>query len=53
MSETKNIATMTAAELENHVKDMDEKHKRLMTTLRALAKARKAEEEARGGIHGS
>jgi len=41
-----NIATMTAAELEKHIKNVDEKHKRRLTTLRALARARKAEEDA-------
>ena len=41
-----NIADMTAAELEQHIADLDDQHKRLMTTLRALMRARKAEEES-------
>ena len=43
MSE-QNIATMTAAELDKHIKTTDEKHRLLMTTLRALQRARVAEE---------
>ena len=41
-----NIATMTSDRLYEHIKSLEERHKRLMTTLRALAKAKKAEEEA-------
>jgi len=41
-----NIATMTAAELEQHILTLDKQHKRLLKALRALARARKAEEEA-------
>lgn len=40
------IATMTASELVQHIKQLDERHKRRLTTFRALARARKAEEEA-------
>ena len=48
MSET-NIATMTAAQLEEHVERLEERQKNLLKSLKALARARKAEEEANGG----
>ncbi len=41
-----NIATMTAAQLEKHVSEIDYKHKRRMTALRALIRARQAEEDS-------
>ena len=43
MSE-KNIATMTAAQLAEYIEDTENKHKGYMKTLRALQKAREAEE---------
>jgi hypothetical protein len=43
-TEKQNIATMTSAELEAHIKKLDENHRSRMTSLRALMRARKAEE---------
>ena len=49
MSETKpNIAIMTSIELEAHIETLAATHSRLMTALRALSRARKAEEESKG-----
>ncbi len=47
METTTNIATMTAAELDQHIEALEERHKARVRTLRALARARKAEEEAK------
>ena len=44
--ETTNIATMTSAELEQHIGAMEQGHRAHMRALRALARARKAEEAA-------
>ena len=46
MSETTtpNVATMNATELEQHIKVTVEKQKRLLSALRALWRARLAEE---------
>ena len=41
-----NIATMMAYQLEAHIETLEATHKRLLTTLRALARARAAEEAA-------
>lgn len=41
-----NIATMTSAELLEHIKQLDEKHKQRMKALRALQRARVEEEAA-------
>lgn len=43
MSE-KNIATMTSAELASHIEDLDAKHRIRINALRALQRARAAEE---------
>lgn len=45
--ESSNIATMTASELEQHIKELEENHRKRMTALRALMRARKAEEESK------
>ena len=42
-----NIATMTAAELTAHIKELDDRHKARLRTLRALQRARQAEESAK------
>ena len=42
---TKNIATMTAAELAQHIDATERRHRKLMAALRALQRAREAEEE--------
>ena len=42
-----NIATMSAAELELHAEKVEAQSKRLLTTLRALARAKAAEEAAK------
>ena len=42
-----NIATMTAKELQEHIQALQERLKSRVRTLRALARARKAEEEAK------
>ena len=44
---TTNIAEMTADELERHIAELDTKHRARLKTLRALARARRAEEEAK------
>jgi hypothetical protein len=48
MSETTktNIATMSASELEVHIAELEDKFRARIKTLRALARARQAEEEA-------
>ena len=38
------IATMTASELADHIKNLELKHRKLLATLRALMRARLAEE---------
>jgi hypothetical protein len=43
---TDNIATMTADELEDHIERVIEKHRMLIRSLRALARARHAEQDA-------
>ena len=40
-----NIATMTADELERYMEDLERGHRNRMKTLRALQKAREAEEQ--------
>jgi hypothetical protein len=47
MSEKENIATMTAAELDAYIKRLEEQHKIRMRSLRALQRARQAEEASR------
>lgn len=42
----KDISTMTSAELKAHIEKKDKTHRAEMTTLRALQKAREAEEQA-------
>jgi len=42
-----NIATMTSAELEQHIAAQEGKHRAHMRALRALARARKAVEDAK------
>lgn len=42
-----NIALMNSAELEEHIKNVETKHRERMKYLRALMRARKAEEEAK------
>ena len=49
MVQTVNIADMTAAQLESHIKSLDESHRRRMAALRALARAKREEERANGG----
>ena len=44
MTETKNIGTMTAEELFDHIEETENKHRGLMKALRALQRARVAEE---------
>lgn len=43
--EPKNIATMTIAELEQHIAALEQRHRVHMRNLRALARCRKTEEE--------
>jgi hypothetical protein len=43
----KTIGTMTASELERYIQDLEEKHRARIRTLKALMRARKAEEEAK------
>ena len=45
-STTKTIGEMTSAELEQHIKDLEGKHKARIRTLKALQRARWAEEKA-------
>ena len=45
--ETRDIATMTAAELAQHIAALEQKHRAHMRALRALARVRKEEEEAK------
>lgn len=49
MSETnqKNIATMTASELMRHIAELEQMHRKLVNSLRALARARAAEEASK------
>jgi len=42
-----NIATMTAAELAQHIATLEHLHRAHMRALRALTRVRKAEEESR------
>lgn len=42
----KTIGDMASAELEQHIAELEEKHRVRIRTLRALMRARKAEEEA-------
>ena len=42
-----NIATMTAAELQQHIAAIEQNHRAHMRALRALARARKTEEESK------
>ena len=42
-----NIATMTAAELQQHIAAIEQNHRAHMRVLRALARARKTEEESK------
>jgi len=44
-----NIAELTAAQLETHIASLDESHRRRMKYLRALARARFEEEQAKAG----
>lgn len=45
-TETKpNIATMTAEQLRDHIDEVEAKHRNHMRALRALQRARQAEEE--------
>lgn len=46
METTISIATMTSDELEQYIKDLEEKHRARIRTLKALMRACKAEEEA-------
>jgi len=46
ITETTNIAEMTADQLDSHVEALDKKHKARMKSLRALARARRDEEES-------
>lgn len=41
-----NIATMTADELAEHIAELEQRHRARMKALRALQRARLAEEEA-------
>ena len=45
--ETPTIATMTAAELAQHIAALEQRHRAHMRALRALARVRKEEEDAR------
>ena len=44
ITQTTNIAEMSADELTSHVDDLDKKHKIRLKSLRALERARRAEE---------
>jgi len=44
MSETKNVATMSAAELKDFIAETDREHKEYMRSLRALMRIRYLEE---------
>ncbi len=49
MSEMKkDISEMSAAELETHIETLDAAQKRVLKTLRALQRAKAAQEEATG-----
>jgi hypothetical protein len=44
------IATMTSSELEEYAKEVEAKYKVRMRTLKALIRAKRAEEEATGPV---
>ena len=46
MTETPNIATMNSSELKTHIADLEALHRKRLKALRALMRAREAEERA-------
>jgi hypothetical protein len=49
----KNIATMNSKELREYIEEQEQKHKGKMRTLKALMKAREAEEEGEANKQGA